>query len=275
VITVAQLLVRRRVLAASQTRRRKRQVIAPAPAPPSAALLAYTGVLADLGRALDAETRATLRLPAARADGLPWVASGLGALLALLAQRLRARVLEPAVVHAVDRVARLVVTHTAEQFGRQLETVIGIDPGPQGLGLGREVRAWREAQLARIRALSDAQADTVRAVLERHGPGARVEQVAADIEAEAGTTPARAAVVARTQVLALNATLTVARHQAAGIERFKWSTVHDARVRPSHRALDGREFAYAEPPVVDGEPTLPGHSPNCRCLALPVLPAST
>lgn len=268
-ITVAQLLVRRRVLAAAQARRKPR--VAPAPALPSGPIVQYAAVLADLGRELDAETRAALRLP--RADGLPWVASGLGAVLAQLARRLGERAAAPRWLAALDRVGLLVVAHTEAQFGRQLEAVIGIDPGPQGLGLGREIRAWREAQLAKIRTLATGQVDTVRAVLERHGPGGRVEAIAADIQAEAGTSPARAAVIARTQVLALNATVTVARHQAAGITRFKWSTVRDARVRPSHRDLDGHEYDYAEPPVVDGEATLPGHSPNCRCVAIPVIPA--
>lgn len=275
-ITLAHLLIRRRVLAGARARHRPAPRVAPPPLPPSGAIVAYTAMLTELGRALDAEALATLRHAGAvaRTDGvLPWLSSGLAALLALLARRLLDRAAAPLWVTAVERVGRATLAHTGLQFARQVQTVVGIDPGPQGLDLVPQLRAWREQQLGLITSLATDKVDKVREVLERHGVGARHELLAADIERETGTTPARAAVIARSQVLALNAQLTEARHRAAGITQFVWSTSHDARVRPEHRALDGRTFDYAAPPVIDGEPTLPGRSPNCRCVAVPVIAA--
>lgn len=77
------------------------------------------------------------------------------------------------------------------------------------------------------------------------------------------------------------------RFSEAGVTRYKWSTSHDERVRPSpgthgvarqnnHRVLDGRVFAYSDPPVVDtatGRRANPGEDFNCRCVDVPILEA--
>jgi SPP1 gp7 family putative phage head morphogenesis protein len=94
----------------------------------------------------------------------------------------------------------------------------------------------------------------------------------ATIREALGATRSRAETIAVTETHKLAAQLTQARHEAAGITRFRWSTSHDARVRPSHRVLHGREFDYDDPPIVDGEPTLPGHAPRCRCVPIPIPP---
>lgn len=60
------------------------------------------------------------------------------------------------------------------------------------------------------------------------------------------------------------------RHQRMGLEKFKWDTSGDERVRDTHRALDGQVFAYAEPPTVGSRVVLPGEDYRCRCVAIPV-----
>lgn len=64
--------------------------------------------------------------------------------------------------------------------------------------------------------------------------------------------------------------MTAERHQRLGIEKFKWDTSGDERVRDSHRKLDGKVFSYDDPPEVNGRKVLPGEDYRCRCVAIPV-----
>lgn len=75
------------------------------------------------------------------------------------------------------------------------------------------------------------------------------------------------------------------RFAEAGVVKYVWSTSHDERVRPiatatgkgrlnDHRYLDGREFFFSSPPVVDkatGRRANPGEDFNCRCVPIPVI----
>lgn len=78
----------------------------------------------------------------------------------------------------------------------------------------------------------------------------------------------RAMLIARDQSSKLNAALTRARHEEAGIKKYMWSTSGDERVRASHAEKDGQIFEYANPPADTGHP---GHDVNCRCVQIPVL----
>ncbi|WP_332649693.1 phage head morphogenesis protein [Lysinibacillus sp. 54212] len=64
--------------------------------------------------------------------------------------------------------------------------------------------------------------------------------------------------------------MTAERHQRLGINKFTWDTSGDERVRDEHRELDGKEFYYDDPPIVNGRQVLPGEDYRCRCVAMPV-----
>ncbi|MGE7132646.1 minor capsid protein [Lysinibacillus xylanilyticus] len=64
--------------------------------------------------------------------------------------------------------------------------------------------------------------------------------------------------------------MTAERHQQIGIDKFKWLTSHDERVRDSHKLLNGEVFSYDDPPTVNGREVLPGEDYRCRCVAIPV-----
>lgn len=68
---------------------------------------------------------------------------------------------------------------------------------------------------------------------------------------------------ARDQLARLNKATTIATFQQAGVRKVKWITSHDARVRETHRALDGKVFDVDDlPPELDDY--------NCRCGLVPV-----
>jgi SPP1 gp7 family putative phage head morphogenesis protein len=291
VITVAQLLVRRRVLAAWQAQRPRRRTL-PAAAPPRAPLAAATAALVGVGREMDAAVLDELvregvlpRGTTLRADG---PADGSGGALALpilpttrariataLAQRLLGIVNGGVLVRTLDVIAAQVDAHAGAEFGKQLASVIGVDPGTLDYDTRMARARFRLENLDLITSLATAKVDRVQAILERHGAGGRVEQIQADIEAETGATPARAALIARDQVLKLNAEVTQVRHVNAGIREYVWRTSRDERVRKGHRDLEGKTFAYGDPPVVDertGRRAAPGLDYRCRCTAEPIVP---
>jgi SPP1 gp7 family putative phage head morphogenesis protein len=66
-----------------------------------------------------------------------------------------------------------------------------------------------------------------------------------------------------------------ARFEEAGINRYLWQTAHDIRVRLDHQRLDGLEFSWDNPPIVDsrtGARANPGEYFQCRCVARPIIP---
>ena len=86
------------------------------------------------------------------------------------------------------------------------------------------------------------------------------------IENQARIESNRAVLIASDQVGKLNGRLMRYEQQRAGITHYRWETMQDSRVRPSHRERQGEIFAWAEPPS-DGHP---GEAIRCRCVADPV-----
>ena len=68
---------------------------------------------------------------------------------------------------------------------------------------------------------------------------------------------------ARDQMQRFNKALTLSTFTSAGVTKIKWVTCHDARVRDTHKALDGQIFGIRDlPPETDDY--------NCRCGLVPV-----
>ena len=68
---------------------------------------------------------------------------------------------------------------------------------------------------------------------------------------------------ARDQMQRFNKAITITTYETAGATKVKWVTSHDARVRETHKALDGRVFDIHDlPEEVDDY--------NCRCGLIPV-----
>lgn len=81
----------------------------------------------------------------------------------------------------------------------------------------------------------------------------------------------RARMVARDQVAKLNGQIDMDRQVALGISHFTWVSRGDKRVRPLHKRRHGRVYEWADPPLTNGAPSVPGSDPLCRCTADPVV----
>ena len=134
------------------------------------------------------------------------------------------------------------------------------------------VANWRKENVARITGMAEDQLGKIERILEE-GDGHYAETLAKEIKRQCiDVSDSRAELIARDQVLTLNAQITTQRQRDVGVEEFIWTTSGDERVRDSHQELDGQKFRYDDPPVVDGEPALPGEPILCRCIPYPVIP---
>lgn len=91
------------------------------------------------------------------------------------------------------------------------------------------------------------------------------------IENQARIESNRAVLIASDQVGKLNGRLMRYEQQRAGITHYRWETMQDSRVRPTHRERQGEIFSWDEPPS-DGHP---GEAIRCRCVADPVFETDT
>lgn len=109
--------------------------------------------------------------------------------------------------------------------------------------------------------------------------GSRFTTIAKRIKEELGNvSDSKATVIARTECARARSNFTQARAKAVGSTHYVWHTVGDGAVRPRHAHLDGKIFAWSDPPVCDegkgGSPVRahPGCVWNCRCWAEPLFP---
>jgi SPP1 gp7 family putative phage head morphogenesis protein len=104
--------------------------------------------------------------------------------------------------------------------------------------------------------------------------GTRPKEIAEEIMRSGEVSKARATMIARTETARTASVLTQVRAQHIGSTHFVWETARDGNVRPNHRRLQGKVFAWNDPPECDPpHRALPGQIWNCRCFASPVIPS--
>ncbi len=136
---------------------------------------------------------------------------------------------------------------------------------------------WRKEHVEKITNLSEESRDRIVGYLRDVGErGTRVEVFRKKLEDAEGIGFRRARLIARDQVLTLNAKLTEDRHKRAGITQYKWLAASDGSTRENHAELDGKVFSYDDPPLGGGtgpdDYGHPGEGIGCRCQAIPVIP---
>jgi SPP1 gp7 family putative phage head morphogenesis protein len=181
----------------------------------------------------------------------------------------------------------------AESVGRRmLEEVSRRDAGAWselgrelGIGLRREIERastgllFQEvlaAQVGLIRSIPLEAADRVHHLAtEALVTGARAKEIANEIMNTGEVSQSRANTIARTETSRASSIFSSTRAQYLGSTHFQWMTAGDRDVRPLHKKLDGKVFAWNDPPIIgeNGERGLPGTIYNCRCVALPIVPA--
>lgn len=154
-------------------------------------------------------------------------------------------------------------------FDRQITTVLGVNPIINEPYLEAQVESFVERNAALIKDIPDqsiARIETkLRTGIER---GESLAKMTATVQGELKIAKNRAKLIARDQTNKFMGKLTELRQTTLGVEEYIWSTSRDERVRPTHRANQGKKFKWSDPPAATGHP---GWDINCRCVALPVL----
>lgn len=289
-MTAVSVLAARRRMLASAAKRRPSAV--PRADEPRGLMLAYTKQLSAIVEALDVETRAALRdeglrLDSARMDAATELPAGAAVRVAARLRALAKRfVAGGGLLKSLDHLAGGIVAFSKRQWSRQVKAALGIDL-TEDPPMAARIKAFRSANVKLIRSLTTEHVQRVHRVLTAAGSGERVETIMREIRTATGASKSRAALIGRDQVLKLNSDVTEARHAAAGVTEYTWSTSRDERVRgrpggvwaksdEDHWTLEGTRHRYDDPPVVNpktGARAHPGRSFQCRCLALPILPS--
>lgn len=156
-----------------------------------------------------------------------------------------------------------------QQFNKVTESVLGIDLFMGEPWLLDQLKLFSSQNAQLIRSLPEQELSRVSGVVERGlQEGKRYSDLAQEIQKSFGITERRATLIARDQTKKLNSSLTKLRQQEAGVTEYIWQTSGDERVRETHRANNGKKFAWNKPPSKTGHP---GDDVNCRCVAIPVL----
>jgi SPP1 gp7 family putative phage head morphogenesis protein len=274
------LAVRRQIAQLRRVARKPRPVM-PAPRWPNGARMRYAialnAVLRDVDRAVHelllprlppilAAARAELAREDAPAD------DGEGAMGAV-----RNQVGGELTPERLDRLARSVAVdvskHNRVELGRTLKAAVGFDPIPVQEQLSTQLEAFVKQNVKLVQGMTDELLAKLEGIVLRGvREGRRVEDVARDIREAFGVSKRRAMLIANDQVASMNGELTRVRHSRIGITSYRWSTSKDARVRKSHRLLEGTVQQWAKPPSVGGgKHAHPGGDVGCRCSAIPVV----
>lgn len=131
------------------------------------------------------------------------------------------------------------------------------------------VEATTERNVALIKGLSsDIYKRIETTVWTAYADGTNSQQLAKTLRTQMEFAPARAKLIARDQLGKYSGALDQARHAEAGLTFYKWKTVGDDRVRPTHKANNGKRFSYQKKPPNTGHP---GEDIQCRCKAQAIL----
>lgn len=153
---------------------------------------------------------------------------------------------------------------------------IALSPGQTAKVFQETTRAaaigetWIRENVGLIKTISTRHFDAIRSLVNTNFQGgARYVETMKAIRERYGVTKHVAERIARDQTNKLNGQLNRARQQANDVEKFRWSTVGDARTREKHAHLGGKVFAWSQ-----GHPTerFPGWPIQCRCTAEPIFP---
>ena len=148
-------------------------------------------------------------------------------------------------------------------------SIFGFDIFVDEPWLGDQLQLFASQNAQLIKSLPEQELERVAGTVERGlQQGSRFTDIAKEIQKSFGITHRRAKLIARDQTTKLNASLTRLRQEEVGVEEYIWQTSADERVRPTHKANDGKKFRWDQPPAKTGHP---GHDVNCRCVARPVL----
>jgi len=181
---------------------------------------------------------------------------------------------------AAEKMVNSVTSKNQKGFNASIKKAVGIDISSilADEGLIEYAKAQINKNEALIKSIpSKYFTDIETVVMNGVTEGLRWEEIAKqvggikDISSVNGKLQNRIKLIARNETSNVNAGLNKRRQEVLGVEKFKWQTAQDERVRDSHAKIDGNVYDWDNLPTVDGVKTSPGMPVQCRCVAIPVI----
>ena len=232
----------------------------------------HTLLMEELGSAIERNAFELERL--ARTDDAQTRADNAATILAELIQIIRSvqmsvRSLFVPNTEDLVRVGESIDRFTTGSIANDLDVKAA---GLGAIGLNQAIRAWALQQVQALqegvdaRFFEDIAKHLTRALKE---PGTKAPDLKKVIARRFVAAKKRAAINAKNAIGTLNAEVTQARFEHAGIVEFTWSDSGDEKVREVHELANGNNY-----PTSSGHPTegFPGEPFACRCAAIPVIP---
>lgn len=196
------------------------------------------------------------------------IASRLSQRLAALREKVEIYFTGPKVAWVLSDLAKQIESSSSRAFQEQVGAGLGIASSDQ-------LRALFVHENTRlIRSLPHDLVDQIEVLVIRAlRQGSSVRQLEREFREKLVLTKRRAQLIARDQVGKYSGDLTRHNQSSAGIEKYRWETSRDERVRSEHRVLDGQIFSWDKPPIStkNGARYHPRQGFNCRCDAIPII----
>lgn len=125
------------------------------------------------------------------------------------------------------------------------------------------IKNWTEEEIVKMR-------DTVGKLAI---DGKSRKDIAQYLQKQFGVSERKAKFLARNETSIATTSYLQAKYQDEGFTHFKWVTNLDGRERKLHKELNGKIFAFNDPPIIyerTGQKGLPGETYNCRCSMIPI-----
>lgn len=172
---------------------------------------------------------------------------------------------------AAMRAARETKKHHTKRFSRAMRNHLGVNVGPMLPDTEPVMKTFLQTNVDLIKTIPRRHhaallRDLTKLATDKAFDQEAVEAVLSKSYRSSGYNLRR---LTRDQTQKLTAQLDRTRQQAVGITQYRWLTVGDERVRPTHAANNGKIFSWDTPPPGTGHP---GDDIQCRCHAQPVIP---
>lgn len=185
--------------------------------------------------------------------------------IATIADRMVGRIAEASA--RLARLSRRVDAFNKAEWQRQVRQAYGVDILRGEPWLASTLSGWEQVNLGLIKSIPEQTVQQLRGEFVRgFTEGQSLRQMTKTVQERTGVAKARAQLIAVDQVAKLNARLAEYRQRAAGIESYRWITMQDERVRPTHRVRHGKVYRW------DAAGIRPGSEVRCRCIGAPVFP---
>lgn len=158
-----------------------------------------------------------------------------------------------------------ILSASDKKYSADIFTVMGFNSTDPDI-TSQMVDSWKTENVKLIKGVNDDQIKSIETLLLRAGrEGTNKSNLTSEIQKIMKSSVKRATLIAVDQTLKLDGQIDRMKQTEAGVSHFIWRTAGDERVRPKHRAYNGKKYSWKT--GADG--VYPKQEVRCRCWAEP------